>query len=140
MSCAISKEDREFRRRVDGGQFPVADFDHRAHLRLAYVHRIEGGPDQALDRMRTSILGLLEQAGINPSTKYHETLTGAWVLVVDRALTEGPGCRSADDFIERHPELLDTRLLQRHYSPERLFSQAARERFLPPDLAPLVGA
>lgn len=33
----VAAADREFERRFRSGEWPVAGFDHRAHLRLAYV-------------------------------------------------------------------------------------------------------
>lgn len=135
---SVSQDDRAFRRRVDGGRFPVADFDHRAHIRLAYVHAVEAGREDALERMKASILGLLAQAGVDPSTKYHETVTRAWLAVVIQAVEADNDVRCADDFIERHPELLHTDRIERHYSPARLYGEQARVRFLAPDREPLI--
>ncbi|MGV6860093.1 MAG: hypothetical protein ACWA5X_14105, partial [bacterium] len=78
----LSVEDREFIRQVESCRFPVAKFDHRAHLRLAYAYLVEEGVEGAVQRMRNTLLGLLKHAGIDPSAKFHETLTRAWVLAV----------------------------------------------------------
>jgi hypothetical protein len=42
-----------------------------------------------------------------------------------------------DGFLAAHPRLLDRDLLLAHYSRERLFSGAARARFVEPDLLAL---
>lgn len=48
------------------------------------------------------------------------------------------GDADLDALLARHPHLLDTRLPLRHWSRELLFSGAAKERWVEPDLAPLV--
>jgi hypothetical protein len=47
------------------------------------------------------------------------------------------GCRSADEFIERNPKLLDSGIMLSHYSCEVLFSSAARAAFVVPDVEPI---
>lgn len=105
-------------------------------MRLAYIYLVDSPVDEAVTAMRETLFGLLEQAGIDPATKYHETLTRAWLLAVSRFMARSRRCGSARVFIDRHPELLDVKLLNAHYSPALLFSDAARDTFVAPDLAP----
>ena len=53
-----------------------------------------------------------------PASKYHETLTRAWVLAVDHFMHRSPSRQSADDFIDRNPMLLDSKIMLTHYSAE----------------------
>jgi len=71
-----------------------------------------------------------------PRSKFHETLTRAWVLAVRHFMNKGPST-SADDFIAQHPELLDSKIMLTHYSASVLFSQDARAAFVEPDLDPI---
>jgi hypothetical protein len=48
-----------------------------------------------------------------------------------------PEATSADDFIERNPLLLDSKIMLTHYSAGLLFSDAARAEFVEPDLDPI---
>jgi hypothetical protein len=132
----LSKNDREFRAAFEAGAFAPADFSHRAHVRLAYVYIAESDATQALEPMRGALLTFLRHHGI-PASKYHATLTRAWILAVDHFMHRSPGSTSADDFIARNPLLLDTRIMLTHYSAELLFSDQARAEFVEPNLDPI---
>lgn len=43
----LAKADREFRQAFEAGAIAPADFSHRAHVRLAYVHVAAFGVDAA---------------------------------------------------------------------------------------------
>lgn len=40
--------------------FPVTNFDHRAHIRLAYIYLSANTTAQAVDRVRDTLTGLLK--------------------------------------------------------------------------------
>ncbi len=132
----LSDSDREFRAAFEAGAFAPADFSHRAHVRLAYVYLADWSVDIALERMRAALIAFLSHHDI-PASKYHETLTRAWILAVDHFMHRSPEASSADDFIARNPLLLDTKIMLTHYSAELLFSDAARAAFVEPDLDPI---
>jgi len=137
MSHTISPEDRRFKQQVEAGAFPVANFDHRAHLRLAYIYLVENETDAAIGKMRQAILGLLHKAGIDPASKFHETITKAWVLAVRYFMSHTGESDSADSFIHSNPKMLDTKIMLTHYSAEVLFSDKARHEFIEPDIEPI---
>lgn len=132
----LSDDDLAFRAAFEAGAFAPADFSHRAHVRLAYVYLAGSGVEPAVERMRAALVSFLAHHGI-PAAKYHETLTRAWILAVHHFMHRTPAAASADDFIERNPLLLDTRIMLTHYSAGLLFSDAARARFVEPDLDPI---
>lgn len=136
MNHELSLNDREFRAAFEAGAFAPADFSHRAHVRLAYVYLADSDVNLALERMRAALVTFLSHHGI-PSTKYHETLTRAWILAVDHFMHRSPEATSADDFIAHNPLLLDTKIMLTHYSASLLFSDTARARFVEPDLDPI---
>jgi hydrogenase maturation factor HypF (carbamoyltransferase family) len=138
LSHSITKDDEKFKDEVESCRFPVEKFDHRAHLRLAFVYLvINGGTQASIDSMRNALTGLLKKAGIDPSEKYHETITEAWVLAVHHFMCNTDVSVSADDFIDQNPELLDSKIMLTHYSAEVLFSDEARNSFVQPDLEPI---
>ena len=108
-------------------------FDHRAHIRLAYIYLTENEDDAALALMRSALLEFLRHHGIDLS-KYHETMTRAWILAVRHFMEISSACGSSDAFIEKNPIMLDTKIMMTHYSAEVMFSPEARARFLEPDL------
>ncbi|MGW3854793.1 hypothetical protein [Micromonospora arida] len=108
-------------------------FDHRAHLHLTWLAvRIAGIP-AAIGLVSDGIQRTARYAGM--PQKYHATVSRAWVELVAHHVAE----RATEDFavfIDRHPALLDKRLLTRFYSSATLASAQARTGWVEPDLAP----
>lgn len=136
MALAVSLEDRDFRRQFEAGSIRPADFDHRAHLRLAYVYLVGRDPETACQSMRTALLDFLDAHSIDPG-KYHETMTRAWILAVHHFMQGTSRAASADDFIDQNRRMLDSTIMLTHYSRALLFSDNARETFIEPDLDPI---
>lgn len=117
-------------------RIPPGDFDHAAHVRLAYVYLCADEPDAASARMKSALLRFLLHVGADPK-KFHETMTRAWILAVSHFMdTVGPTASYAQ-FIERAPALLDREIMLTHYSADILFSDAARNGFVEPDKQPI---
>jgi len=136
ISHRISESDHEFLTAFEAGAIAPANFNHRAHVRLAYIYLATNDVERGTTLMRHAIVNFLRHHGIAP-TKYHETLTQAWILAVFHFMHRTTESASADEFIERTPILLDSRIMMTHYSAERLFSQHARHGFVQPDLEPI---
>ena len=136
MKHQVSQADRAFREAFEGFGVAPEDFDHRAHVRLAYVYLCEGDGDGATTAMKRAILSFLEHLGVG-TTKYHETITRAWVMAVDHFMDAVDPCGSFEEFIVQAPRLLDKRIMLSHYSAEVLFSDEARAEYVDPDLAPI---
>jgi len=130
---STSGDDERFRDAFANGAITPAQFDHRAHVRLAYVLLVGEGVDAAADRMRSALLDFLGVHGIDPA-KYHETITRAWILAVRHFMDRTGPSASADEFIALNPILLDSKIMLTHYSADLLFSPEARARFVEPDL------
>ena len=133
MKHQLSNDDRRFRADLEACRFPPGMFDHRGHLRLAYVYLTESDTETAVASMRAALLDFLRHHGVDVS-KYHETITRAWVLAVRHFMEISPSASSADAFIDANPILLDSKIMLTHYSAELLFSEEARARFVEPDL------
>ena len=131
-----STEDRAFRAQFEFCTFQVSDFDHRAHLRLAYIYLTEHDTETAHQLMREALLAFLEHNGVDPS-KYHDTMTHAWILAVRHFMEASSSAESADSFINQNPEMLDSRIMMTHYSADVLVSDEARAQFVDPDLDPI---
>lgn len=136
MAHLLSADDRAFCAQVESFEFQPAAFNHRAHLRLAYVYLTEHPTEQAYEFMRDTLRGFLTHHGVDLS-KYHETMTRAWILAVRHFMEATSSAQSADDFIEQHPEMLDSKIMMTHYSAEVLFSDEARATFVEPNLEPI---
>ena len=127
-----SYADLQFRREFEAGEVPPGAFNHLAHLRLAYVYRVEGNLAYAEQRMRQSLLAFLAANNI-PEAKYHETLTWAWVMAVSHFMNRSSSS-SFDEFAANSQPLLDSKVMFTHYSHDSLFSEVARAAFVEPNL------
>ena len=134
----ISLEDREFRRAFEACETKPAEFDHAAHVRLAYIYLCEHPVEVAAARMKQSLIAFLFHLGIGEA-KYHETITRAWIMAVGHFMTESAACPSASAFIKANPRLLDSKIMLTHYSAEVLFSPGARQAFVEPDIRSIPG-
>jgi hypothetical protein len=67
---------------------------------------------------------------------YHETMTQAWMRLVDLTLREfGPG-ECADAFVDKQTQLLSKRAVLFFYSRDYIMSAEAKSQFVQPDLTP----
>ena len=133
MTHQNSPEDLRFVSELEACALEPDQFDHRAHVRAAYVYLVDNDVERAAERMRDSLRAFLLHHGIDVS-KYHETITRAWILAVRHFMELTPASVSADDFIRSNPRLLDSRIMLTHYSAEHLFSPKARAQFVEPDI------
>lgn len=136
MAHLTSSSDEAFLADLESARLEPGQFDHRAHLRAAYSYLAAADSDRATERMRDTLLGFLKHHGVDPS-KYHETITRAWILAVRHFMQRTPAAQSADEFIDANPQLLDPEIMLTHYSAELLFSPRARAEFVEPDLGPI---
>ena len=133
MNWRISKEDQRFKDAFLKLEVPPSDFSHRSHVRLAYIFLNELDVNEAYSAVKRAIQAFLSHFDID-SSKYHETLTMAWLLAVKHFMMKTPLATSAADFIEQNLTLLDSGIMLTHYSKEQLFSDEARQAFVEPDL------
>jgi hypothetical protein len=132
----VSADDQAFRTQFEAGKFPPGEFNHRAHVRLAYVYLADHDTEAAHRLMQQALLNFLCHNGVDVS-KYHETMTRAWIMAVRHFMESAPACESSDAFVESNPRMLDSRIMMTHYSAELLLSEEARARFVEPNLSPI---
>ena len=135
QSHQASEEDRNFQLAFEACSVAPAGFNHEAHVRLACIYLTDGEADSAVQKMRDALLHFLEHNSV-PRSKFHETLTRAWVLAVQHFMNRSTST-SAADFIAKNPALLDSKIMLTHYSASVLFSPDARASFVEPDLDPI---
>ena len=136
MKHRLSTNDRDFRTEFEACRFPPAEFSHRAHIRLAYVYLTEHDTDRAHQLMQHALLTFLQYHGVAVS-KYHETITRAWIMAVRHFMENSLGSESSETFMENNPRMLDSTIMMTHYSAEVLFSDEARAKFVEPNLSPI---
>jgi len=98
LSHQLSRDDEEFCRKFEAFEVPATQFDHQAHVRLAYVYLCRSNPELAAAQMKQSLLAFLQHLGVGTG-KYHETITLAWVRAVNHFIQSTGPCASFAGFI-----------------------------------------
>lgn len=131
--------DETFLRTFEACRLPIADWKHRPHLKVAYLYLRRWPFDEALSRARMNIRRY-NAATNTPETLergYHETITVAWMRLVEFTIREYGVAPSADEFLEAQEQLLNRRVLRFFYTRDGLFSWRAKREWVEPDVVPL---
>jgi hypothetical protein len=123
----------------DACTIPLAEWNHRAHLTVAYLLLRSHPLDEATRRMRTGVQKYNAYNNIpqTPTGGYHETLTVAWMHVLHATMSAYGHADTAGAFFDQHPHLLSKVMLRLYYTRPRIMSPEARYGWVEPDLAPL---
>ena len=120
------------------------DWTHAAHLTVGFWHVRQYGAVEALVRLREGIRRLNESFGnVNtPTSGYHETITCAYVRLIDQFIGACPAEMSNADRLAAllGGPLAEKDVLLRFYAAGTLFSSRARLAWVEPDLSPLSAA
>jgi N-formylglutamate deformylase len=127
--------DDEFLEAVEACTLPNASFHHRDHVRLAWIYVCRFGYQAGSERMAASIRRYAAHHGA--TEKYHETITRAWMDLVQHAVASANHRATFDAFIAANADLSDPHALAFYYSAELLASPAARREWVTPDLRSL---
>ena len=131
--------DAEFLQKFEDCTWPSQRWNHRAHVKVAYLYLTSHPFEIALEKMRAGVKAYNAANNVpeGPDRGYHETVTQAWIRVVHAAIGESDPFANADAFCDAHPHLLEKKLLLQFYSRSHILSPKAKAGFVEPDLAPL---
>ncbi|HEU4410239.1 MAG TPA: hypothetical protein VFS43_33595 [Polyangiaceae bacterium] len=132
----VTADDLAYARAFARASLPAADFSHRGHLRVAWVY-LRGRPFARAALCFARHLRRYARAQ-GAEGKYHETLTWAYLVLINERLEGAPPGEGFDDFLRRCPELADAKggLVGRYYDAAQLASPLARRAFVLPARAP----
>jgi len=136
MNLAAELTDEAFLAAFLQARLGKADFNHRGHLRAAWLLLQRLPLDEAVEQACGGIRRLA--AALGAAEKFHHTRTEALVRLMASAGAADRGL-GWDTFLQHQPLLVrDARaLLAQHYSAARLDAPEARQHFVAPDLRPL---
>ena len=125
--------DEEFLSEFEAAILPASEFHHREHVRVVwlYLHRYS-----VLETLNRFSAGLRRFAAANgKSGRYHETITWAYVLLINERIERGSSTRTWSEFVNQNEDLCDWQdnILRYYYREETLDSDLARRVFLLPD-------
>jgi len=126
--------DNDFLSALEACRIDPAAFNHAAHLRAGFLYLQRHDFAEALGCMSRTIRGFA--ASIGKDGLYHETITTAFMTLINERLATEPNGIAWAEFASRHTDLFDGTALSQHYSRERLASPLARSVFLLPDRVP----
>lgn len=137
MLVADYLSDAAFVRALESLQLDPATFNHRQHLRLAWVYLGRLPLRAAAYRCAGRIREFAVHHG--SPRKFHLTMTLAFMHLIEGRRRQAPASEDFAQFCARNPDLLGNArgLLGRYYSAARLNDPAARSEFMTPDLQPL---
>ncbi|MDX6444923.1 MAG: hypothetical protein QOH71_1997 [Blastocatellia bacterium] len=125
--------DEEFIEGFENCTLVGADFHHRDHVRVVWLY-LRG--NSVLETLGKFSEGLKRFATANGKPNlYHETITWAYVFLINERMQRDGSEQSWPDFVDRNPDLFDWKdnILKSYYREETLGSERAREMFILPD-------
>jgi hypothetical protein len=130
---SADRTEAEFVAAFEDTSLPEAAFRHRDHVRLAWIYLRETPVPEALARFAEGLKRFAAAKG--KAGLYHETITFAYLLLINERVERSGRGSSFDDFAEANPDLLVWRpsILASYYKEETLGSLLARRTFVLPD-------
>jgi hypothetical protein len=125
--------DDELMAQLESGALPPDQFHHAEHVHAAWVYLTRYPTLEAIARF-SNALRVYAAAQGKPG-RYHETITWAYLLLVNERIHLDPSHATWQQFAAAHPDLLDWKnsILRSYYRQETLASPLARRIFLMPD-------
>ena len=126
-------DDASLVRLFEAGEVPADGFHHRDHVRVAWWYLREAPLPEALMRFAEGLKRFALAQG-KPDL-YHQTITTAYVLLINERLDAGGRALAWDEFAARNADLLMWKpsILTRYYRDETLSSARAKRTFVMPD-------
>lgn len=107
-------------------------FGHREHILVAWLYLRRDGRDTGYQHIQAGLKHFALAHGAD--SKYHETITRFWSLLVQHCIERHPDISDFEQFLATFPIVLDQNAMLKHYSRDVLFSDVARQSWQAPDL------
>jgi len=131
--------DEQFLTAFEACTLPPQQWNHHAHVRAAVLFASRFAWEDAVAEIRSRIqaYNVATETPEELGRGYHETLTLAFMRLVYSAYQDDGIFTTAAAFMQRHPQLLDKKVILQYYSRERIITWCAKQEFVPPDIHPL---
>jgi hypothetical protein len=130
--------DETFLAQFESATWPLEEWHHRQHIKIAYLYLCRHPLETAVAKICKGIkkFNAAHKVPEGIDRGYHETMTQAWMRLVNCTLQEFGPNESADAFVDKHTQLLSKRALLFFYSRDHIMSAEAKRQFVLPDLTP----
>jgi hypothetical protein len=130
-AASAPADDARFLAALEDCSLPPDCLDHAAHVRAGYLYLRRAAFPQATAAMCATLARYTRALG--KSDRYHETITVAFMALINAQLRQHGDAGGWQQFRARHPQLLRSDALLAYYPRAVLESPAARSCFtLPP--------
>jgi len=119
MQHRYLKKEKEYLENFKTTSIDLSSFHHKEHVQITYTLLIDNSINNTYLCVKNGILNILKSLDTDNS-KYHETITYAWVLIVKYFMNSTQECNSFEEFISQNKILLDTNILYKYYSKQLL--------------------
>jgi hypothetical protein len=118
--------------RFEDGTLPASEFGHREHLRVAWLYLREAPFEAAAPRFCNNLRRFA--AALGKADRYHETITWAYLVLVNERLRAEGSPPDFTAFACENPDLFDHEkgALAAYYDEATLRSAQARRAFVLP--------
>ena len=125
--------DRELMDQFERASLPAECFHHREHVRVAFLYLTERPILAALQAFSSALQNFAAVHG--KTTLYHETITWAYMFLIQERMARAGGKQEWEEFARNNPDLLTWKggILTRFYSEKTLASDLAKQIFVFPD-------
>lgn len=125
--------DDDFIARLEACTLPEERFHHADHVRAAWLYLTRFPRVEAIARFSESLRRYTTSLG--KPDRYHETITWAYLLLVNERMHRSQSIVTWEQFATAHPDLFDWKnsILLRYYNEQTLRSELARSVFVMPD-------
>lgn len=124
--------DAEFQQQFEDKTLDPDEFNHKGHLRIAWLYLSQQPLAQAVNSVCAGIKAYAESLGAKD--KFHHTLTEATVRLISERMDSGK-YRYFYEFLKNNLDLITElkQLIANQYSEELLNSERARNEYVEPD-------
>ena len=125
--------DDQFMAGFEACSLPAETFNHRAHVRMAYLYLCRYSIFEAVEKFSSALARFAAMQG--KAARYHETVTWAFLFLIRERLARAGRPLTWEEFAGSNPDLMnwEKNVLKRYYREETLTSDLARRIFVLPD-------
>ena len=125
--------DDQFMASFEDCSLPADIFDHRAHVRMAFLYLCRYSLLETIQRFSAALAKFAAAQG--KVARYHETITWAFLFLICERMQRAGRTPSWEEFSADNADLLswEQNILRKYYREETLASDLARATFLLPD-------
>ena len=139
MTTNPELNDKDFLHQFNNCTLPISAFDHKGHLRLAWLVLNQHPLEESIKKVCNGIRSYAMHVGV--PHKFSYTITAAVMVIMKERLDsqEVSSSTTFECFLENNQDLVQNLILvlSQYYSQERIQSKQAAQSWVKPDLKPL---